>query len=320
MNFISDYRASTILYNFIVSNDKNRGTWLLPTNICHYVPATILKAGCDIDIVDVSGHDLCINQDQVLSKLDKKHYSGIIYVRAFGVENDADDFFARIRELNENILIVDDWCLGIPSLENIMNDRVDLELFSTGYSKYVDLGYGGYAKIKEELLYEESQLEYSENDEDKFSDYFRGIIFDQDTGDSLRLNQVIQSNWLESRKLDTESYFLKIHEGLNKIKVHKKAINEIYEQNIIDFIKLKESSCNWRYHLLLNNREEVIEELNKHNLFASKHYYSLSKVFGTAETPIWDSLSYKILNLFNDLRYTIKQAEETMNIINKLAK
>jgi dTDP-4-amino-4,6-dideoxygalactose transaminase len=319
-------RASTILYNFILSNDINKGTWIIPTNVCHYVPATILKTGSKIEILDVSKKDLCLDNSQVLSRLEKdiNKYAGIIYVRSFGLDHNVNDFFMKIRELSNDIILIDDKCLSIPSIDDKINSLVDLELYSTGYSKYIDLGQGGFAKLNNKHKYSEFKLEYSELDEKKFSEYFRNVIYnndkiDNDKIDNDELSEMIKLNWLDSKDINNkESYFSIIKKALPNTNKNKSSLNEIYDQSLIESIKFNESSNVWRYNLLVNNREEILKTLKENNLFASKHYFSLSKIFEATETPVWNSFNDKVLNLFNDFRYTKDQAQKTINIINEI--
>lgn len=321
VNFITANRASTILYNFILSNDKVKGTWLIPTNVCHFVPATILKAGAKIEILDISEKDLCINQDQVTSRLmnNKKKYSGIIYVRSYGVDNNAADFFSKIKKIKSNLLLVDDKCLGIPSFDKKINLLVDLELFSTGYSKYIDLGYGGFAKLNSKCNYDKTRLKYSKKDEDTFSEYFKNVVYNNTKVNQQELAEIVNLNWLDSKEIiNKKTYFTEIKEAIKKTKVNKAAINNVYKKALINNVNFKESSTNWRYNILVNKREEILKTLATQGLFAGKHYYPLSKIFEANETPIWNFIYNKILNLFNDFRYTINQAEKTTAIINKI--
>ena len=321
VNFITANRASTILYNFILSNDKVKGTWLIPTNVCHFVPATILKAGAKIEILDISEKDLCINQDQVTSRLmnNKKKYSGIIYVRSYGVDNNAADFFSKIKKIKSNLLLVDDKCLGIPSFDKKINLLVDLELFSTGYSKYIDLGYGGFAKLNSKCNYDKIRLKYSKKDEDTFSEYFKNIVYNNTKVDQQELVEIVNLNWLNSKEIiNKKTYFTEVKAAIKKTKVNKAAINNVYKKALINDVNFKESSANWRYNILVNKRDEILKNLAAQGLFASKHYYPLSKIFEANETPIWNFIYNKILNLFNDFRYTINQAKKTTAIINKI--
>ncbi|MCB9239856.1 MAG: hypothetical protein H6608_01880 [Flavobacteriales bacterium] len=50
MNLVSGARASTVLFNFLKSNDQEikKGKILLPANVCPIVPATIQRCGLEI--------------------------------------------------------------------------------------------------------------------------------------------------------------------------------------------------------------------------------------------------------------------------------
>ena len=51
------------------------------------------------------------------------------------------------KKLAPHLKIIDDACLSYPNFNSKISHQVDLELYSTGYSKPVDIGYGGFAKI-----------------------------------------------------------------------------------------------------------------------------------------------------------------------------
>ena len=320
MSLVINYRASTILYNFILSNDTKKGTWILPTNICHYVAATILKAGASIEIIDVSEDDFCLDNDIVISKLEANSvkYSGVIYVRGFGIENNANSIFNAIKNINKDILIVDDKCLSIPSIKGEVSSLVDMELYSTGYSKFIDLGYGGYAKLNKNINYEKAPLLYNEEDEQEFTKYFRGIIFDNNKPQEKLQDTLVNSNWLKSEEINTVEYLAKIEEKLKETKDNKEKINSVYESCLLEKSKISQSLNNWRYNIVTENRIEILDALQKEDLFASKHYHPLSKVFKSEESPVWDKYSGKILNLFNDFRYSVLKAQKTSEIINKI--
>ena len=80
-------------------------------------------------------------------------------------------------------------------------------------------------------------------------------------------------------------------------------------------LHMGEDYNNWRFNIYTKNRDDILEKLFKNNLFASKHYIPLSRIFSGFSTPVWDSLYPQILNLFNDFRYTEQQARKTASIV-----
>ena len=61
-------------------------------------------------------------------------------------------------------MIIDDKCLCIPNTKFKKNLYSDLEIYSTGYSKYCDMGYGGYGTSKKKFeLFKTKYLKSSEH-------------------------------------------------------------------------------------------------------------------------------------------------------------
>ena len=143
-------RASGVLGKVlnVIENKK----FLLPLNICSVVPNTLLKANKEFDFIDVSLDTLCMNQDKVLKKIKEDNsVDGILFVKTFGVDFDIQPFYRKIKEINNNIFIIDDMCSCVPVFDyNIEKSYADMSLFSSGYAKYIDIGYGGYGFIKDE--------------------------------------------------------------------------------------------------------------------------------------------------------------------------
>ena len=55
--------------------------------------------------------------------------------------------FNKIKLIQPDSKIIDDKCLCLPNFDELINNNVDLVLYSTGYAKQIELGYGGYAYI-----------------------------------------------------------------------------------------------------------------------------------------------------------------------------
>ena len=93
MTILFEIRASTILYNFLKSNNFD-GKFLLPANVCPVVPLTFLKARVPFEFVDISMTDLCIQQQAVLTLLKKDpSYCGVLFVRTYCITRPYKSFF-----------------------------------------------------------------------------------------------------------------------------------------------------------------------------------------------------------------------------------
>ncbi|MFN8460711.1 MAG: hypothetical protein U0X93_02905 [Anaerolineales bacterium] len=157
MKTIQAPRASAILYNLLVSQKQTK-PWLLPANICPIVPITFMKADVPFEFVDISPETLHMDLGQAEARIKKRDVGGLLYAHTYGDESTPDDFFARAKSLNPEMLIVDDRCLCIPSFN--ANSSVDVTLFSTGYAKIVELEFGGYVFLREDVKYQPASLPF----------------------------------------------------------------------------------------------------------------------------------------------------------------
>ena len=79
----------------------------------------------------------------VLSQLNRASVT-VLFVRTYGFLDDQSTNFALLKSEYPNISIVDDRCLCPPEFDvSTFSPDADLTLFSTGYSKFVELGRGG---------------------------------------------------------------------------------------------------------------------------------------------------------------------------------
>ena len=117
-------------------------------------------------------------------------------------------------------------------------------------------------------------------------------------------------------KFNYDNYKNKILFKLPKISKHKKTINSLYIKNISREAQLSEDYHNWRFNILVNNKNELIKSIFKKNLFVSNHYYPISKLINKGSCPNSDMIFNHIINLFNDKRYNKNMALSTIDIIN----
>jgi dTDP-4-amino-4,6-dideoxygalactose transaminase len=279
-------RAATILYEVLTTLNKTN-KFLLPLNICPIVPVTFLKAGVKFDFIDININTLCMDEDLVLEAIiNDGSIGGILFVKTFGIELDSEVFYQKIKNHNSDIFIIDDQCPSIQNFDfDIEKSSASLSLFSTGYSKYVDIGYGGFGFLK--------------NGE------FKGIF--KDNGKSKVF-------------LD---YRIDVEDKIPLMKKNKAKLNAIYQKGIPFNLHLGEAFENWRFSILIDNKDKLLEEIFKEEgLFASSHYAPVDSKF--IDNPVDSSnthlVSSRIVNLFNDFRYTEEKALRTVKIINNFIK
>lgn len=308
-------RASKILFNILNSINK-KGIFLLPLNICPIVPITFLKAKVPFEFIDINLDDLCINQEKVLERIKKGNILGVLFAHTYGIELDLEDFFKQIKCLDEEIFIIDDRCLNKPVFGiDIQKSFADLVLFSTGYVKYVDLNWGGYGFLKQKHTYKSIDLNYEAKHLDDLIQTLEKSIKNQS------YFTYKDSNWLGSLEKPFNSfleYKNQILEKLPKVENHRKQLDEIYTSNIPEHLHLGKEFNNWRFSILVDNKDALLKEIFEKKLFASSHYSAvdylfLDKKISNSNTNI---ISSRIVNLFNDFRFTKQMAYDITQIIN----
>lgn len=316
MKVITEHRASVILYNILKSNSF-KGKFLLPANICPIVPATFFKAKIPFEFVDIDPDTLCMGKAAVLDKLKTdKSIVGILYVRTYGSDHNAETLFECIKNFKESLYIIDDQCLKRPEfISGEMGTRANLILNSTGYAKYVDLGYGGFAYLDDKANYERYNLTFNPEDHKKLQQQFKKSIETENF-------KYADTNWLGNTriKLKTEEYFDTIKDIRRKVDSHKSKINDIYLIEIPEQFQLNPSLHDWRFNITVNNKNEVLNKIFQEDLFASSHYASLINIFGRGKGGEAKRLHNKIINLFNDFRFSVDDAYKVALIIKDYAK
>ncbi len=309
---ITANRASAILYRFIKS--VHPGTYILPANVCPVVPLTFVKAGIPFEFVDIDRHTLCMDEMQVIQKLVSKEefYAGVVFVRTYGFQYDTSNFFEKIKQIDPEVKIIDDKCLCFPEFEEIKKS-VDLELFSTGYAKPVDLGFGGYAKINETIHIKQFEEVADPGAYDKLENQYK---------ESFKNNEKIKKpveNWLDTKDIDIPQaeYIEKVKDELAKVKSHKQQINTIYKEKLESHNQLKSEFSNWRFNIITQKKDELLKSIFKSGLFASSHYQPVNLLFDEDHFPISERLFSSIINLFNDKYINKEKAEKLCDIINK---
>jgi len=310
---VFEQRASTIIYNLLLSLNSDK-RYILPSNICHVVPLTFLKAGKHFEFIDISPHTFCMNLDDALERVNKNKdaYAGIIYVRNYGYICDVSEYFIKFKKEKENFIIIDDRCLCKPETNPALEKYTDIMLFSTGYAKHLDLGHGGYGSINDKIIYKKQDLNYWNED---------WFIIDTRIKDCIKNSikfEYQDYNWLDARSplMKIEEYFNIIEENMSNALLHKSELNNIYRTNLPEAIQLKTEFQNWRFNILVDRKTELLETIFSNGLFASSHYASLDGIFSEGRSTEAENLHSKIINLFNDKYFDTSKAEKICELIN----
>ncbi|MEI6143402.1 MAG: hypothetical protein WCP85_29265 [Mariniphaga sp.] len=303
-------RASTILYRFLLNS--NITSWILPANICYIVPLVFLKAEKNIHFIDISSDTLLIDELELFNLLSYDKVKGVLLNHTYGIEYDFNFLVSSIKSKYPKSSIIEDKCLCIPEFLEHLNPDIDLVLYSTGYAKSCDLGFGGYGytnmKIEKNIFGYNPKLESSFLENIKM-EILGGKQFDHQCN--------IKSDWLDNSDLpiDINEYFDKIKRVLPDFIDWKNSINIIYGDNIPINIQFPTVYQNWRFNILTDKKTEILNKLFSNNHFASSHYADLSFYFQGIRAVNTDFIFKKIINLFNDKYISLNQVREIVEII-----
>lgn len=303
-------RASAILHSLLAARVERR-PWLLPANICPIVPLVFFKANVPFRMVDISPHSLHLDLDQAGDLLSTRAFGGVLYAHTYGDETTPQDFFLLVRERFPEVFILDDRCLCLPQVEDPAETAADLCLFSTGYAKIVDLGFGGYAFVREGVEFAAASLPFEPGAYARLEEQARRAARE-------RTRFVYRdSAWLQTRA-DLPAWYdysRQIQAALPGTLEIRKAINTIYRRGLPAEVQLPEHYQTWRFNLRVGNARRILDQLFSAGLFASAHYASLAESMSDERTPVAESLAAEVINLFNDHHFSIPQAEIACRVI-----
>jgi hypothetical protein len=307
-------RASAILYDVLVGLRDVR-PFLLPANICPIVPITFFKARVPFEFVDISAQTLHMDLSQVEARLRSRAdgYHGLLYSHTYGEASTPHAFFGDLKARFPDFLLVDDRCLCVPDLEPDPSTAADVTLYSTGYGKIVDIGSGGYAFLADQVPQRHQSLPFRSADLIDVEAGYKACI------EAREPYIYIDSNWLqtESPLLAWPQYRERVREALVVSLAHKQAISAVYNSLIPLDVQFGENYQLWRFNLHLTRKKVALEAIFAAGLFASSHYASLVDIMGTGDGRNARDLAGHVINLFNDLHYTVDMAERTAKIVQR---
>jgi hypothetical protein len=316
MRRLYESRASTILFHLLRSAARGE-PWLLPANVCPIVPLTFLAAGTPFELVDIDRRTLCIDGGELLRRLAARPagYAGLLFVRTYGVDEDAEALLIAIKAAMPRLLLVDDRCLCRPDFDARPDGAADVLLYSTGYAKTVDVGFGGFAQIKEEVAYRPSPRAYREEELERLTARYKRAI---ERREPLR---EAAGDWLDTRPpaLPFDEYRELIEGKVEASYEQKRRINAIYRAAVPAESRLDDRFQDWRFHLLVDDKQRLLDAIFAAGLFASSHYADLSPVFGAGSgpgaAPVAERLHRRVVNLFNDGYFNEEQARRAAELV-----
>lgn len=314
---VFEKRASVILYRYLCSS-KVKGTYLIPANICPIVPITFLKAGIKFEFVDIKPDTLCIDEELLIARItgQRVKYNGIIFNHSFGVNYLPLKLFSELKGISPELNIIDDRCLCKPKLDNFTDksDLIDLILYSTGYGKYADIGFGGFGLLKNTNNIKDCSLEFDQRHLDHLESGWKYAI---KTHSNFTYKD---SKWLDCQKppLEFAEYIDKVNTMVMQVEEHKRRLNYIYKTNIDYELQYPAEYQNWRFNIKVPRKDKLITKIFSNNLFASSLYESLGEgIFSKNHFPVAYKTHFDTINLFNDFNFTEEQAFLICRLINE---
>lgn len=305
-------RACAILYDLLMEAVKPR-RFLLPANICPIVAITFFKAGVPIEFVDISSKTLGMDLNMARARLAQhpESYGGLLYSHTYGDASSPADVFRELKEHFPQLLVIDDRCLCLPDLDPPASSAADVILYSTGYAKIVDLGYGGYAFLHDDVAFGHRHLAFRKADLDAIEAGYKACI---EAGSPYTYED---SGWLqtEAELPAWDEYRVQVNQALQASLEHRRAINAVYNSRVPSELQLPSGFQLWRFSLRVSRKRQVLEAIFSAGLFASSHYASLDGIMGEGGGKNARQLAHEVINLFNDHHYTLEMAERTAQIV-----
>jgi hypothetical protein len=249
--------------------------------------------------------------DQAGALIGTRTFGGLLYAHSYGDESTPGDFFDFAKSTDADLLIVDDRCLCVPGFNK--SSSADLVLYSTGYAKIVELEFGGYAFLREDVDYQSTSLPFHPSYHAKLEEQYKSAIrervrFEYNDTDWLMTDYDMPA-WHE--------YCQQIEIGLEKSLAHRKELNEIYSSRLPEEIQLPLQYQSWRFNVRVRNKAVILKAIFDGGLFASAHYASLAGIMSEGRAPVAEALADEVINLFNDHHFTPEMADRTCDVILK---
>lgn len=272
----------------------------MPVNVCPIVPCVFQVAGVDYRFLDISPETLCLDEATLMDAIGRgAGIAGILFVRTYGHGGDFEGVFRAIKERQPDVFLIDDRCLCRPSWE--ADDSVsDVQLYSSGYSKYVDIGGGGWAFSLEPVpaapeSYSGASFE----------------AFDRDLRQALAAGQPFsapKTPWLDLRAYPFADLRERVLQCLSAADKHRRSLRSIYERHLGAWA-MPDALQVWRYNIRVKHAEALMRHIFDSGHFASRHFAPVAPVLGAGPARVAQEVAADVVNLFCDFRYSVERAE-----------
>ncbi|WP_176767719.1 DegT/DnrJ/EryC1/StrS family aminotransferase [Daejeonella rubra] len=331
-------RGSSALYAILNSITVTKKKILLPVNICEIVIPLIQMAGFIPVFYDVNPATGNSDLENIKAKYTGEE-SVLLAVHNFGAALEIDLISDWAKE--NVIFLIEDVCnaLGATYKNVPAGNWGDAAIYSFGYSKIVELGFGGgltvrdsglrqkvielistfdlYSALHKEADHDfQSKLRNLRNDPGNqkpeiyrplYDDYAKFLIYRLDNQNVTLIKDAI---------VDLDHILLPRYQ---KAMMYKNGISS----SKISHIKEVPGQIFWRYNILVEPqwRDELLKLLIDNTIWASKWYPPVNQLFFEgSESGGYsgaDLFSKRVINLFVDERFSIAEVKRTISLINQ---
>jgi len=331
-------RGSSALYAILNSITVTKRKILLPVNICEIVIPVIKMAGFIPVFYDVNPATGNSDFENIKAK-----YTGdeavLLAVHNFGAVLEIDLISDWAKE--QGIFLIEDVCnaLGATCKNLPLGNWGDAAIYSFGYTKIVDLGFGGGLTVRESGLRQKVKELISSFD--PYSDLHKEAdhefqsklrILRKDPGNQKpEIYRPLYEDYAKFLiyRLDEQSVNL-IKDALVDLDTillsrHQKAM--MYRNGIssskISHIQEVPGQIFWRYNILVEpeSRDELLKLLIDNTIWASKWYPPVNQLFfeenESGGYPGAEQFSKRVINLFVDERFSMEEVKRAISLINQ---
>jgi hypothetical protein len=309
---VFEARAATILYNLLRTR-RDRRPFLLPANVCSAVPLAFLRARQPFHLVDI-GAGLALDPERCLALIGRQpgRFGGLLFVHAYGAVGQPEPLFRAAKRLQPDLLVIDDCCLCRPDCDGARRaSAADVTLYSTGRAKHTDLGFGGFAHLREDVVYRRHRGRYRPEALARLTRRF------ESTAPAGRRVQGARGPWLEldAPEMSWRCFRRRVVGAARVSDARKRRLNAIYAEALPAEIQLPSRFQSWRFNVLVPEPDRLVSRLFAANLFASRHYPSLAGVFAPGPFPAAAGLHRLVVNLFNDHHFDERMACRATEVV-----
>jgi hypothetical protein len=313
---VVEQRASSVLFRVLSERTVDKPV-LLAANACPVLPLTLAKARVPYELLDIDPRTLCLDTTAAMARLKAapNAYGGVIFVRSYGFSEE-NSFFDEIKQVSPHLFIVDDRCLCAPEFWRPLPAPVDLSLYSTGYAKYVDLGWGGAGVVRKAMSPVNRRDPFESSALADITNRFKAAL------DARATFTYQDSAWLDLSEptMPLADFERNVAEAQTQSAARKAELNALYSAGIPKQLQLRDAFQQWRFNILVDDVRMALEAITEAGLFASNHYSPLTGVFGQGEAPVTTLLHRHVVNLFNDRYFDAPRAKRIIDVVQRVCR